>query len=261
MPAVLGFIGGLIGGAAAAIGGVVASIGSMIGGFVASIGAVIGPALSGIISAITAPISQIASTVFSSVSDIVTKLGAGIADLKGWIDATTAPILDPIKRGWETIHNYIETLKDTVKPILEPIEDVMDVVNTYRDIKILGRILTGSEGVSRLVEYVKDGKLLQFGRAISDLYEMTVATTVGILERQNAERESFEEKVKYIDTSIRDFIAETQSKTLARVYSRISGVAGKLSGDIAELDRNLGRIERRTEDLPWFQNMLLKALP
>lgn len=260
MPEALLVFGGFVSGVVAAVGGVVAGVAALVGGLVSGIAAAIGPALSGIISAITAPIAQIASTVHAAVSGITAQLSTGIANLKGFIDATTAPILDPIKNAWTTIHSYIETIKETVAPMLEPFEDVMDVVNTYRDIKILGRILTGSEGIARLVGYVKDGKLLEFGRAVSDLYEMTAATTVAILERQNAEREGFNEKLRYIDTSIRKLIEETQSKALAKVYGRVTDIAGDLLGRVAGINENLERIQRRTEDVPWFQEMLIKSL-
>jgi len=260
MPAAVAVIGGFVGGVVSAVGAVVGSIAGMVGSLVSSIGSAIGGIASAIGSVVFEPIGQIATTIGTTVTNIVTQLNKGIKDLKGWIDATTKPILEPIKNAWQTINNYIEQVKEKLKPALEPFEEVADVLNTYRDIKILGRILTSSENISRLVDYVKDGKLLQFGRAIADLYDMIAATTVGILERQEAERKTFDEKLRYIDTSIRSFIEETQSKTLKKVYGYVTGLTGKILGKIAEIDETIGRIRRRTEDLPWFKQMLLKAL-
>ncbi|GAJ19351.1 unnamed protein product, partial [marine sediment metagenome] len=111
------------------------------------------------------------------------------------IKATTKPILEPIKAGWETIHDYIETIKEGIKDKLEPLEDVMDVVNTVRDVKILGKILTGSEGITKIVKYAEDLKLLDMAAAISTTYNMIAETVTGILERQEADRKTFNEKI------------------------------------------------------------------
>jgi len=244
-----------------AVGAITASIASTMAAAIAPLVAAVSSIAGTVTSALSSIIGEVVATVGTTIHSIVTSLGKALKDAAELIDATTKPILEPIREGWQTIHDYIETIKEGIKDKLQPLEDVADIVNTIRDVKILGKILTGSEGIAKVVRYAEDLHLLDMAAAVSTLYNMTAQTITGILEKQEAERKTFEEKIRYIDQGMRNLIELTQSKTLATVYDKVHEVSGKLVSLITDIDVKVAAIGRRTEDLPWFQEMLLRALP
>jgi len=254
-------VGGLLGAAAAAAGAIAATIVSTVAAAIGPMVAAVGSAVSAIAGAVTGALGPVITTVGTAVHNIVTSLSKGLQDIGDLIDRTTKPILEPIKKGWQTIHDYLETIKEGINDKLEPLVDVMDMANTVQDVKIMGQLLTGSEGITKIIKYAEDGRLLDMAAATSTLYNMMVQTTAGILERQNTERKSFNEKITYIDNSMRNLIHLTQSKTLETMYGKIKDVTGQVASAFSEIDQKVSAIGRRTEGLPWFQAMLIRALP
>ena len=261
MGAIAAVVGGLLGAAASAAVAIAATIVSTVAAVIAPVVASVSSIIGTVAGAVAGTVGQVVTSVAATVKTITTKLSAGIQDIGELISRTTKPILEPIKAGWETIHDYIETIKAGISDKLEPLVDVMDVVNTVRDVKILGKILTGSEGIAKVVRYAKDAKLLDMAAAISTTYEMIAGTVTGILERAEADRKTFEEKITYIDRGMRSLIELTQLETLDTVYRKVRDVAGELASAITSIDTKVAAIGRRTTDLPWFQEMLLRALP
>jgi len=253
-------VGGLLGAAASAVGAIAAGIASTIATVVAPLVASVASVVGTVTGVLASTIARVVTPIAATLKTITTSVNTAIANIGKYIDDTTKPILDPIRESWKSIKEYLDELKEPWKPLWQPVKEIADVVNTVTDVKIMGQLLTGSEGIAKIVKYAEDGKLLDMAAAISTTYQMIAKTTTGILERANAEYKSFSSKMVYFDNSMRNLIHLTQSKTLETMYAKVKEVTGQVVSAFAEIDKKVSAIGRRTEDLSLFQTMLIRAL-
>ncbi len=281
MPPALAFVGFVAGAAAtvasvvvpivstiaAVVGPVVAAVGSVITTIVSTVGAVLGPVIEtvgGIVEvisgAIKGAVEVIRTTIAEPIANIVEGLKKGIVDIAKAITEPLKPILNPIKDTLVTIKDFVADTQLWVETQLKPVAELISVINTISAVMFVKQLLEGTTSVSQVIGDVAEESGLKTAEAITVLWRETVQMGTGILENVRDHYTLLGDTIDDTDERLRKDMALAIEYTKETIQGEIDKVQHALSERLTPMELEIAGIERRTMDLPFFQQMLIRAI-
>lgn len=252
---------------ASVVGPVVASVVSVVGGIITTIGGVLAPVIEtvgGIVEAISGvvkgAVEVIRTTIAEPIANIVEALKTGIGDIVKAITEPLKPILDPIKDTLVTIKDFVADTAVWVDTQLKPVAELISVINTISAVNFVKQLLEGTTDISEIVGDIAEENHTLTAQAITVLWRETVQMGTGIMENVRDHYVLLSDTVDDLDDRMKAEIQLSLEYARATIQGEIDKVRDALSERITPMELELAAIERRTMDLPFFQQMLIKAL-
>lgn len=262
--AVVGAITSTVG---AAVAGVVATVGSVVAKIATTLATTLGPvikAVTGITQGITGKIEVALNTIRTTVAEpfakVVESLKGGITEVAKAITTKAKPILDPIKDTLTTIHDYMAATNAWVKKELKPIADLVGFINDISALMVVKRLLFGTADIAGILGDIERESGLATAKAIAILYRDTAQIATDTLSIMRNHYTRLAETIEEIPERI------TQENKLAVAYveeslkGELKKVTDPLYDRVGPLELEVAAIERRTEDLPFFAEMVIRTL-
>lgn len=258
--AVAASVGAVLAPAIAAIGSVVgaviSTIGSVLGGIVNVIGGVVEIMSAGLQSAVTA----LKTTIVEPLGNIVTGLKTAIGDIVTAITEPLSPILNPIKDSLIAIKDFVVETQSWITTELAPVGELIEVLNTVSAVMFVKQLIDGTLGITEVIGEVADGNAMATAQAIVELSNNIVDISVGTLNYVHESNVALANAIDNYDEKIRADNQIALAMLEDAISDEVTQVADSLTGRIIPIESNVTMIARRTEDLPYFQDMLIKAL-
>ena len=252
---------------AAVVGPVVAAVGSVVTGIVSTIGAVLGPVIEtvggiveGISGAIQGAVELIRTTVAEPIANIVEALKKGIGDIAKAITEPLKPILDPIKDTLVTVRDFMADTQLWVETQLKPVAELISVINTISAVNFVKMLLEGTEDIGKIIGDVADESGLKTAEAITVLWRETVQIGTGIMDNVRDHYTLLGDTIDDTDERLRADMQLSIEYAKGTIQGEIDKVRDALSEQLTPMELQIAGIERRTMDLPFFQQMLIRAL-
>lgn len=252
---------------ASVVGPIVAAVGSVISAVVTTLGSV----LSGIVNTIGSVVGGISETIQGAVNLVKTRIVepfTGIIEslktgIKGVADAITAPfkpILDPIKETLTTIKDFVVGTRTWIQDNLKPVRDLIELVEDISAMDVVKILLGGTEDIAGIIGDVEAGSGAATAQAITVLYRDIAQTTTETLEIVRNHYTRLRDTIDDTDERLRHDMDLAIAYAKETIQGEIDEVTNALSKRITPLEFRIAQIERRTMDLPFFQEMLIRAL-
>lgn len=258
--AIVATISGVVTTVVATVGSVIAGITSAIGGIVAPLINTVGGIVKGISLTIGEALKPIAASVKTAVSHVATDLELSIIKIKGAINATVAPVLNPIKDTLAALHSYIVNTHGWVFEILEPVRTAIEIANTASSLMMIKTLLSDYEGITVLINEAAERNDLGAAQAIAELYRSIVHASTGLMEMVNEHMIAFDDKVIHAEERIKEANRLAIEELNGKIQEKFIRFEQSMKYENYVLERRVERVSRRTEDLPYFSGMLIKAL-
>lgn len=256
-----GAIGTAVGAVGGAVGGIIGTIGSALSGVMSAIGSVlagittdIGGALSGVLEGVTGPI-------FESVGSVSKGLGEAISDIAGFINNTTAPILNPINDALKMVESHLDAIDKWFVEQLAPIDTLLETVDKIASLKILYDLTTGHAGIMDLLNRVSMGGPYATAAAIAETMKSITTLGVNIVDRLDTQWKLVEANFTTFEDRFKtnfDNLIDLQKTELLGVFTPQINQLGTYQ---QKVNRDVAKVYRHIEDEAWFAAMLLKVLP
>lgn len=238
------------------VGGIVSAVGSVLGGIVNVIGGIVEVMSAGLQAAVTA----VKTTIVEPIGNIITGLKTAIGEVIGAITEPLAPILNPIKDSLIVIKDFVVDTQTWITGELAPVGELIEVINTVSAIMFVKQLIDGTLGVTEIIGEVADGNALATAQAIVELSQNIVDTSIGTLSYVHESNIALANAIDNYDEKIREDNQIALAMVEDALTEQVTQVADSLSGRLTPMESNVTMIARRTEDLPYFQEMLIKAL-
>lgn len=260
------------------VGGIVSTVGTVLGGVINVIGGIVEMVSAGLQTAVTA----LKTTIVEPLGNIVTGLKTAIGDVIGAITEPLAPILNPIKDSLITIKDFVVETQTWITAELAPVGELIEVVNTVSAVMFVKQLIDGTLGITEIIGEVADGNAIATAQAIVELSNNIVEISVGTLNYVHDSNvalanaiDNYDEKIRednqialaMLEDAMSDRVTEVANNVTQRITSIESdivmvadGFDMKLQENISPITSSITMLARRTEDLPYFQDMLIKAL-
>jgi len=283
MPVAIAIVAGVVGSVGGGVAGIVGAVGGIIGGVIAPIVAAVGGVITAVVTAITPIVTSVISTIGGVMHSIVTTVGGALQGAITTIKATVgpvlaglnqaivgiikaiteplAPILMPIKEGLVAINTELTAINAAVIEALGPVQEATKLILTVASIKILYDMITGQQGILSGLQKISEDTQLGTMQAIAELSKQIISTGIGIMNKYDdsikllaATIDTFDERVKMSWTELHETIN-------AEIAGAITPRIDTLGRATDALNSQIATVYRHIEDLPWFESMLLRALP
>lgn len=252
---------------AAVIAPVVAAISSVISGIVAVIGPVItsvietvGGIVEGISGALQGAVEFIRTSIAEPFANIVKALKTGITNIVKAITEPLKPILNPIKDSLVAIKDFVADTATWINTQLVPVKELVELVNAISAVMVVKQLLEGTTSISQVIGDVAEESGLKTAQAITVLWRETVQMGTGILKNVRDHYVIVNDTINETDERLRKDMKLALEYTKETLKGEIDKVSDALSDRIMPLEHRIAGIERRTMDLPFFQQMLIRAL-
>lgn len=224
---------------------------------------------------ITDPVARIANVLTGGLTDAVAELNEKIIipviqmrkaledGIKGIVVSAAGPfaaVISPLKESLITINGFVKGVETQVTTDLEPIKDVVRFVRTLSSTKIATVLVGETQVMADTISWVTGKEGAAVGYGISQLWNSTVDSIVGIST-------ALDDNVKFLNDEIRDAeirMREDQAAALANIERQtkesVSEVYLQVQAQTDETNRRTAMAMRRIEDVPFFREMLVKAL-
>lgn len=264
-------VGGIAGGITATISAAAGSIVTTVGGIVSSITTTLGTTLGSVIEGvggiaegvsgtIEAALETIRTGIAEPFGEVVQSLKAGIGEIAKAITEPVKPILDPIRETLVDLHGFMADTQAWIQTELKPVADLVDFVNDISAILVVKRLLEGTTDIAEIIGDVEGESGAATAQAIAVLYRDMAAITTDTLDTLRGHYTRLNETIE----GIGDRIRQENKVALAYVEETLKGELRELTDPLYErvgpLERELAYIERRTMDLPFFQEMLIRSI-
>ena len=268
---VLAAVGSTIGGIVSAIGAVVgpilSTVGEIVGGIVTTIGSVLGPvikAVGGVLETISAGIQAGLDVVKAKIAWIdqvlITPIKGFIGDVMKAMYAPVKPILEPIRDSLVAIRDFVVDTRTWIVTELKPVADLVEFIQDISAIVIIKDLLTGTSTIGDIIGRAGETADAATLEAITVLYRDIVQTTTGTLEIVRNHYTRLSDTINDTDERLRKDMDLAIAYTKETIQGEIDKVRDALSDRILPIEHRIAAIERRAMDLPFFQEMLIRAL-
>lgn len=294
---VVGAITGAIGSVVSVIGGVLGSITGFIGGILEPIIGAISTGLNTLLGPIITPINQLTGILQGSILDPINLLAgqllqpilginqgisSGISALQSQENDLTRPIITPMIDTLAGIQDYIQVANNDIIDGLEPVTEATQLVQSLTSIKMATQLLEGTESLAQGIGWVAETAGLDTAHVITELWSNTVGSITGVMgamdERYEYTSERIDEVVATVEAQESVNVAELETKIdtavinvtanmderatalEAEVTTAMDVLVTETDTKITTLEEVVATAERRTQDLPWFMEMMSRAL-
>lgn len=238
------------------VGTVVATISPVVGGIVDVIGGVVEVISAGV----KASVAAIKTTVLEPLGNIIKGLKTAIGEIATTITEPLKPILTPIKDTLVTIKDFVVDTQTWIQAELAPVAELVEIVNTVSAIMFVNQLLKGTVGISQIVGEVERDSGIVTAQAITTLYNDIVNVAVGTASLVHEQTLSMANAIDDYDAKFREDNKIALAMLKEGMEEQVTQVANNLTLRLTPIEGNVTMIARRTEDLPYFQDMLIKAL-
>lgn len=281
MPPAVAFIGAVAGAAGAVasiagavvstigavIGPVLAAVGSVVTGIVTTIGAVLAPIINtvggiveGISGVIKGGVEFVRTAIAEPLGNIVQSIKAGIGKIAEVVTAPLKPILEPIAETLGTVKDFVAGTQTWINTQLAPVAELVELVNTISAVAFVKQILDGTTSITKIIGDVADDSGVKTAQAIAVLWRETAKMGADIVENVRDHYTILRDTIDDTDERLRKDMDLAIKYVRETIQGEIDSVTDVLSDRISLTDLELARIQRRIEDLPFFQEMLIKAI-
>jgi len=265
--AVAGVVAGILAPLGAILHTVVSAVGAMVGSIASTIGSILAPVINtvggiteGISSVIKGAVEVLRTKVAEPLANIVKYIKAGITKVANAITAPFKPILDPIKETLIVIHKFVADTSLWVETQLKPVADLINIVNSISSVVVVKRLLDGTMDVSKIIGELAAQNELKTAKAIATLWRETVQMGRGIMESARETYTVLANTIDSMDERLHKDIELSIAYAKETIQGEIDKVRNPLSERITAVELAVAGAERRTMDLPVFQQMLIKAI-
>lgn len=275
-------VGAIVGSIAVSIAATVFSIVSAIADVVGPILDLVGQIVGGIIVTLGNVLKQIIEAVGGVLETIATGLKTGIESvteaMKPYVETITKkvndlftytvdvlvtpfkPILIPIRDSLKYIHDYVKGTQAWIVTQLKPVGDMIGLINDISALATIKKLLTGQMEIAEILGDKSEDPMLNLTTSIFVLYRDIVQTTTDTLELTRNTYTRLRDTIDEFDERIRKDMALAIAYVKETVQGKIDEVRDALSERLTPMELQVAGIERRTMDLPFFQQMLIRAL-
>lgn len=252
---------------AAVIAPVVAAVGSIVSTVVATIAPVVGGIIDivgGVVEIISAGVQGVVTTIKTTIAEplgnIISGLKTAIGDIAAAITEPLKPILTPIKESLISIKDFVVETKTWISAELAPVGELIEVINTVSAVMFVKQLIEGTADITQIIGDVEGESGAATAQAIAMLYNDIVDTTIGTTNLIHDQGVALANAIDNYDEKIREDNRIALAMLKGAMDDHVTQVADSLTGRINPIEHDVIMIARRTEDLPYFQDMLIKAL-
>ena len=275
-------VAAVIGSIALSIAGTVSAVVSAISNVVGPILDIVGKIVKGILVTLRDVLGQIIKAVGGVLETIATGVKAGIEAVnealkpvvekvmkyvrgvqKGFVDVVIEPckpILIPIRDTLKYIHDFITGTREWIVTQLKPVADLVGLINDISALATVKRLLTGQMEIAEILGDTSQDYMLNLASSIFVLYRDVVQTSVDTLEIVRNHYTRLRDSIDEFDERMRRDMALAIAYAKETIQGEIDKVRDALSERLTPMELEIAGIERRTMDLPFFQEMLIRAI-
>lgn len=264
-------VAGVVAGIAATVTAVIAPVVAAIGSVVSVVVSALAPAITGIIEVIggiveavsvgvQGAVGVIKTTIAEPLGNIITGLKTAIGEVVTAITEPLAPILNPIKDSLVSIKDFVVETQTWIQTELAPVGELIEVINTVSAVMFVKQLIEGTASITQIIGDVESESGAATAQAIALLFQDIVDTSIGTVSFVREQSVALANTVDSYDKKIREDNRIALAMLSDSVDEHITQVADGLTGRVEGIDTEITMIARRTEDLPYFQDMLIKAL-
>ncbi len=258
--AVIATVGAILAPAIAAIAGVVGGVVSAIGGVLGGLVNVIGGIVEVMSAGLQAAVGALKTSIIEPLGNIISGLKAAIGEIAGAITEPLAPILNPIKDSLMAIKGFVAETQTWIAAELAPVAELIEVVNTVSAIMFVKQLIDGTLGVTEIIGEVADGSTIATAQAIVELSQNIVDISIGTLNYVHESNVALANAIDNYDEKIREDNRIALAMLSDSIDKQVMQVANSLTEQLLPIESDVTMVTRRTEDLPYFQDMLIRAL-
>ena len=246
---VLSAIGGIVGTVVSALAPAVTTVINLVGGIVEVLSA-------GVQTAVTA----IKTTIAEPLGNVISGLKTAIGEIATAITEPLKPILMPIKESLISIKDFVVGTKTWITAELAPVAELIEVVNTVSAVVFIKQLIEGTAGITQVIGEVEAESGIATAQAIAMLYQNIVDTSIGTTTFIHDQSVALANTIDNYDEKIREDNKIAMSMLSDAMDEQVTQVAKSLTERITPIESDVTMVARRTEDLPYFQEMLIRAL-
>lgn len=246
----------IVAGIASIVGGIVSAIGSVLGGIINTLGYI----ARGITFSFQVSMVQLKATILYPIGQILLGVKAAITAFATAVTAPLAPILNPIKDSLITIKDFVQETQIWVDAELAPVGELIKAIQAISAIMVVKKLIDGTGDITQILGGVAEGESMKTAQAIAMLYNSIVDTTISMAETVNAQSTLLAKSIDEYDENVRADTKIAMAMLSDNIYGQVDMVANSLTGELSPVESSVRMIARRTEDMPFFQNMLIRSL-
>lgn len=240
----------------AVIGTVTSMLGAALGGVIETVG--------GIVEAISTGVQGVVTTIKTSIAEpignIISGLKTAITEVVSAITEPLAPILNPIKDSLVAMKEFMVEVEAWVSVQLAPVAELIELVNTLSAIAFVKQLIEGTADVADVLGDVEKESGLATVKAILTLHKNITDIGIATMKYTRDQTYAVAKSIDDFDERIREDNQAAYALLTAAVETQMTQVAQVLTGEIDAVNTDVTMVTQRTQSVPYFQDMLLKAL-
>lgn len=251
----------------AVIAPIIAGIASVVGGIVSAVGTVLGAVIQtvgGIVEAISAgvqgAVAGIKTAIVEPLGNVIAGLKTAVGNIIKVITEPLAPILNPIKDSLIAIKDLALEIDVWVKAELAPVAELIEVVNTVSAIMVVKQLIEGTGDITQIIGDVEGETGAATAQAIVMLYKDIVNTTVATTTMIHDQGLALATSIDNYDEHLREDNQIALAMLSDSLDEQVTQVANSLTGRITPIESDVTLLAFKMQDVPRFQDMLIKAL-
>ena len=264
-------VGAVVAGIAAAVATVAGAIVATVGGIVSAIATTIGTTLAAVINTVGGIVEGVSVTIKGALDfirtsiaepfgKVVESLKAGIGDIAKAITEPVRPILEPIKDTLVHIHDFMADTRAWIKTELKPVADLVGFVQDISALRVVKSLLEGTTDIAGIIGDVERESGAATAQAITVLYRDMVGIATDTLDILRGHYTRLTDTIDNIGGRLKDDLDTAIAYTQETIRGEVRELTEPLSERVRFAEMDIAGIERRTMDLPFFQQMLIRAV-
>jgi len=238
------------------VSGVIATIAPVIGSIIETIGGIV----EGISAGIQGAVEALKTTIAEPLGNIISGLKTAIGDIVSAITEPLAPILNPIKESLVSIKDFAVDINTWVNVQLAPVGELVTAINSISAVLFVKQLIEGTAGITQVIGKVADGEAEATAQAIAMLYNNIVDLSISTIDFAHDQSVALAKSIDEYDVRLRQDNQAALAMLEDTLDMQVQNVTASLTERITPIENGVTRITRRTEDLPYFQRMLVRAL-
>lgn len=238
------------------VNGILVTLGNVLGHIIEAVGGVLETIATGIKTGVEA-VTEAMKPYIKSVTETYSKLIKYTYDV---VVTPFKPILIPIRDSLKYISDFITGTRAWIVTQLKPVGDLIGLINDISALATIKRLLTGQMEIAEILGDKSEDPMLNLATSIFVLYRNIVQTTTETLELTRNTYTRLRDTIDEFDERISKDMALAIEFAKATVQGEIDKVTDALSGRLTPMELEIAGIERRSMDLPFFQQMIIRSI-
>jgi len=220
----------------------------------------VGGVLEGISAGLQAGLDVVKAEIAKYTAYIKNTLHGTLGRWMRVIGETCKPIIVPIKDSLVAIRDFVVDTRTWIVTELKPVVDLVQFINDISALAVVTDLLAGTTIIADILGRAGDNADAATLEGITVLYREIVQSTTGTLEIVRNHYTRLSDTIDDTDERLRADMQLAIEYTKGTIQGEIDKVRDALSERLTPMELQIAGIERRMEDLPFFQEMLIRAL-